>query len=919
MQRLCNEVVADKEHKAQFMFQNFMNEQMQRVKSSPYAGLPGEEAFRKFEEALLNVTSLVTNSTVTRYIAEEAAGTNPFALTLPDLVTDDERLRAIETIQKKLTRGELTFPAPLIERLQKRLCLVTDAFLEMLERLAENREAICGALTGGRLYTSIEDISFSAGDTHNHGRSVTILRTDAGKLVYKPHDMRGDEHIYAIAQRFFPEFAGIPRCIAFGDSFGICEYIEKTRAEGEEGAKSFWYRMGGMAAFMKLLGSTDMHYENVTCSGGKPYILDLETVLSPILKNQDYEMHFPELNTLKGRSPYLSSLLPSSPTGKEYSVLMNTTAEGCAPIVNGKYVSVTEYMESIKDGYKAAYRRAVENRKALADRIREIPDTIPLRILVRSTQSYVDFMKKLYHYSALSSEENREKAEVLLQKILTYRNRPGFDVVVASELRQIKRGDVPYLFTFAGYRTLCSDGEEYPVSLFAKSGKEHALDNLFAMGEKDELFDLKLLERAISQYPVKLANDKKSVRIIPHRTEKPLPREIALEEAGNLLEEAFSLHIPSPDGRLFWGYMNESDSSFRFCDAGFFNGMTGFAAFAAAYLSVADDERRKQMAASIVREAVLELKRLLEYTRFREYAFDYAPNLGECDGTAGMMKGLELLRTYAPQEAFDEFDTYVEELLEKKDYVRYGAPDRFLGMAGLVSVLCRFDRYKGKTGIIRSASDSLLAMKKLVCNGKTLWKTLPNKPHPISGAGHGHAGIAEALFATARVLGEEKYAAAAEEALAFERDVYEKYSEKFGTWADLRSYPPEGYMNGYCSGAPGIGIMLERIKRSGFVNETVEKLAGYARESVDRLPLNGRDHLCCGNSAIVEYYLSIGDPDAAGRVLGAMYDRRKKEGTYRYLSYDYHNGLVPSFFYGISGVGYEMLRYAFPDKIMSVL
>lgn len=126
-------------------------------------------------------------------------------------------------------------------------------------------------------------------------------------------------------------------------------------------------------------------------------------------------------------------------------------------------------------------------------------------------------------------------------------------------------------------------------------------------------------------------------------------------------------------------------------------------------------------------------------------------------------------------------------------------------------------------------------------------------------------------------------------------------------------------MHGYCSGAPGIGIMLEHIKRSGFVNETVEKLADYARESVDRLPLNARDHLCCGNSAIAEYYLTVGDPDAAGRVLGAMVDRRKKEGTYRYQAYKFHNGLIPSLFYGLSGVGYEMLRYAFPEKILSII
>ncbi len=131
--------------------------------------------------------------------------------------------------------------------------------------------------------------------------------------------------------------------------------------------------------------------------------------------------------------------------------------------------------------------------------------------------------------------------------------------------------------------------------------------------------------------------------------------------------------------------------------------------------------------------------------------------------------------------------------------------------------------------------------------------------------------------------------------------------------------PPEGYMHGYCSGAPGIGVMLERIKNMGYDNEKIKSLTLFARSSTDRLSLNSRDHLCCGNSAIVEYYLSVGDFDTAGKVLNAMYSRKIKDGNYRYMGYDYHNAAIASIFYGMSGIGYEMLRYAFPDKILLVI
>lgn len=901
------------------MFQKYIDEQMLRVKRSPHAGLLGGDVYRRLEAALLDVTGQVTNSTVKREIAKEASVSNPFALSLPDMITDEEKQRAINAIAKRVADGKFAFPQPMIDTLTMRLGFVTDAFLEMLKRMSENRDAICEKLTGGKPYEKIEEMTLSAGDTHNHGRSVTVLQTDAGKLVYKPHDMRGDAHIYAIAQRFFPEFAGIPKCVAFGDSFGVCEFIEKQRSEGEEAARTFWYHMGGMAAFMKLLGSTDMHVENVTCNGGKPYILDLETVLSPILKNEDYLIQQPELSVLKGRSLYLSCVLPNSPKGKEYSVLMNTGEDDCAPVVNGEKVSVIAYLDAFMEGYDTVYRRAVEKREEVAKMLREIPDTVPIRILMRNTQSYVDHMNKLYHHTALASEAAQENAVNVLSKIFAFHVRPGFESTVDAEIRQMKRGDVPYVYTTAGSGALFSDGETLMEKVFDRTAKEHALDNLFAMDEKDELFDLKLLERAIRQYPVKLSGNIKPEAFIPQRAEEPLQKETALREAGRLLKEAYDLGIPSPDGRLFWGYLFEGDSSFRFCDAGLTNGLSGFAAFAAAYLTVGDDDRIKAMARKAVQETVLDLGRAMEHIRFRDFSFDFSPPLGESSGTAGIITGLELIRKYVPQQELDAFDACIDELLDRTVFPRYGMPDRMIGMAGLLSALCRFDRYKGKREIIRKAADRLLAMKTLEYNGKTLWKTLPDTARPISGAGHGHAGVAEALYAAARVLGEEKYADAASEALDFEMEIYEKYHEKFGTWADLRSYPPEGYMHGYCSGAPGIGIMLERIRQSGFDDERIEGLVRRARACVDHLPLNGRDHLCCGNSAIVEYYLTAGDSDAAGRVLAAMHERAKKDGEYRYMGYQLNNSVTPSLFYGVSGIGYELLRYAFPDQIVSLL
>ena len=99
-----------------------------------------------------------------------------------------------------------------------------------------------------------------------------------------------------------------------------------------------------------------MHVENVTCSREMPCILDLETIVSPEIENLDYQKLHPELWEMKSRSPYLSCLLPSSPKGKEYSILMNTTKDGCSPVVNGKFVSVMKYFPEFQAGYLEVYQ-----------------------------------------------------------------------------------------------------------------------------------------------------------------------------------------------------------------------------------------------------------------------------------------------------------------------------------------------------------------------------------------------------------------------------------------------------------------------------------------------------------------------------------------------------------------------------------
>ena len=482
-----------------------------------------------------------------------------------------------------------------------------------------------------------------------------------------------------------------------------------------------------------------------------------------------------------------------------------------------------------------------------------------------------------------------------------------------SEVNQLLQGDIPYIYTLTGSRNLFSRGERVAENVFHRTPLQHALDNLEAMSQEDEAFDMALLKRALLQYPAKLEKEEDS---LPQRTDAPITKEQAIQEAREFMRILNEICIFSPKGTPYFGYINEADYSFRFCDCGLVNGLTGIAVFATGCAMIFGQEKEKAFADKIVDTALDGLKRQNAYLSEKEGDWDYAPNLGEAEGIGGILTGLALLKRYTGRRDISDFQESALQTLSLFDLSRYGAPDRMNGMAGLLSALCRFPEYQEKKELIQRAADSLLSMKTLPHQDFSLWKPLSHKNRAISGGGHGLAGIAEALYAAASVLQKAAYARAAEDAIAVE---IEAYSKEYGTWKDFRLYPPTGYMHGYCSGAPGIGIMTRRIQDRGFESGKLSQCAMLARAAVDMLPLNERDHLCCGNAAIAEYYLAMGERDEAGRVLSGMAQRKKQTGSYRYMSGGYQNSVTGSLFYGVSGVGYEMLRFASPENILPVI
>jgi lantibiotic modifying enzyme len=185
------------------------------------------------------------------------------------------------------------------------------------------------------------------------------------------------------------------------------------------------------------------------------------------------------------------------------------------------------------------------------------------------------------------------------------------------------------------------------------------------------------------------------------------------------------------------------------------------------------------------------------------------------------------------------------------------AGDRWLdvmnGTAGVLIPLA------GESGghvaeLIAAAADRLVAQQRP--DGG--WLTLPARA-PLTGYAHGAAGIAVALVAAHRVLGEDGYLDAALRALAYEAGTFDSDA---GNWPDFRDGSGGGFMLGWCAGAPGIALAratLMRMLPDHPAAATWEQEVEAAARTIATAPLQPRDHVCCGNlgRAVILHTLGV--------------------------------------------------------------
>lgn len=252
--------------------------------------------------------------------------------------------------------------------------------------------------------------------------------------------------------------------------------------------------------------------------------------------------------------------------------------------------------------------------------------------------------------------------------------------------------------------------------------------------------------------------------------------------------------------------------------------------------------------------------------------------------------------------------------------------DIIMGSAGAILSLLALHEYTGDGEALEIATacgQHLLESRTESKHGPRAWKTLPNNEHLLTGFSHGAAGIAYALLRLYQATCCEEFKEAAAEAIDFESSVF---SPDDRNWPDFRSNNNQsyGFSFSWCHGVPGIG--LARIGGLKVLdNRQVRQDIEVAIEATLARGMAPRDHLCCGTMGRSELLLAaariLNRPEleeAARNQAGHLVQRARQRG-YVFLDSTPGEAYVPGLFQGAAGIGYELLRLAYPDAIPSML
>lgn len=441
--------------------------------------------------------------------------------------TSEERFASFcRSFRDRAAYEDLFSRYPGLARVIGQTCLMEiEAKVEFLCRLSEDWSDI-GRTFGIDPEALIEEVSLGDGDTHRGGRSVaTISLTSGQRLLYKPRSLTVDReynHLIDRLNRTTPDLALKHPRILERAGYGWVEFIEHYSCSSNDEVASYYRELGALMAVAHVLGTTDLHFENIIAAGAHPVFIDLETLLQPELpRSYDIDDSYLAADREFSRSVLETGLLPNTPKVTDdrqaidwsgISLIENQVqpvpqqvvshpdrddaryepheatfdpAQNL-PVFQGRKRTIQGYGKPFVQGFTAAYESLLEQRDEILLRREGILARLSgshIRTVLLATRAYGELLANIVHPDYLINGLAVDRFTSVL-----WRRRAGQIKEAAQqaalEIKQIVQGDVPHFSTEISSVAIVDQSGSVAVHA-EKSAAQRAMDRIKGMGKAD--------------------------------------------------------------------------------------------------------------------------------------------------------------------------------------------------------------------------------------------------------------------------------------------------------------------------------------------------------------------------------------------------------------------------------------------------
>lgn len=370
----------------------------------------------------------------------------------------------------------------------------------------------------GKDQGDITDIVLFQGDNHN-GKSAALVRLKYGQIYYKPGNDLNMRLFYELLEMVLHNWCEIT--IDSIKSYSNYEHtwmeeVECVPCEKLKDVRDYYFISGVYLSIFYVLGSYDMHFENVISKGATPIIIDYETLLKAPISKISQETQFRDsassiINSsfvpfISDDGPFdinLSGILCKSDVSQkseqyiyyvddnEFSIRKVASQFIVKNQVNlnnnedvEKYINLEEIRKCIRKGFFAASLSIIDKKEKFIEILKRFlfDESMECRQLLRPTQVYHQFVQASMHPDILKNAMEEEKLFFILEK--NFKPKEFGYIRVEEEIEKMKLGYIPKFYTYGNSKDLYSNGQIIC--------KEYFSESIFnTVRKKIDLFDLK--------------------------------------------------------------------------------------------------------------------------------------------------------------------------------------------------------------------------------------------------------------------------------------------------------------------------------------------------------------------------------------------------------------------------------------------